>query len=181
MKNFTDAPTPILNLIRNSGKSLILRGFIMLLFGIMLCINPVKTSQILMIVLGAFLIIDAITLLGFSTRISGDYWAKMPFIIPGFIMLAFGFICIFSGAAVLATITVLIGIWLLITGIQQLTAVRTMGIWAILSAVLTLLIGVILVTSPWTSLSNIVWLIGVLVIISAISSLSLGFKMRFFR
>ena len=168
-------------LLRTSGNSLMLRGVVIALFGLLMLLNPAGTTRLLMLVLGAILMVDGIALLGSAAQVPSGHWVRIAFLLPGFLLLCFGLVCIFYGAQMLTLLTVLVGIWLLLTGIQELTSGVRQGFGACIPALLSLLIGILLITSPWTNLNRLVWLVGLMIMISGIASFWLGLKLRLIR
>lgn len=162
-------------IFRAIGGSLILRGVIMIIFGVLLWINPFKTLDILIKIIGIMLIIDAVPLIVSTFRLKGD--GRTVTIIPAAIMLILGLLCIFNALGIARLGTVIIGIWQLISGIQSISTAKSSGVLGIVSALLTILVGVILIVSPLVGLLAYTWLLAFCIIVSGVSTLLLGTKL----
>ena len=113
-------------IFRAIGGSLILRGVIMIIFGVLLWINPFKTLDILIKIIGIMLIIDAVPLIVSTFRLKGD--GRTVTIIPAAIMLILGLLCIFNALGIARIGIVIIGIWQLISGIQSISTAKRVSL-----------------------------------------------------
>ena len=174
-------------LIRSAGTSLLLRGVLMVLLGLLLVVNPGESIAMLTRVIGIMLLIAGG--IGVAASLSCVGVARLGFIplrgvrsMALFNSAAIALIGLFSLVAPeRANIfwMLMIGLWQLITGLQGLFGgARSPFMWS--SALLSVAIGVLLLVAPWTSLLTMVWLFGTLLIAGGLWIGYAGFRMRRF-
>lgn len=158
------------------GNSLIARGIIMMLFGLIFWIHPVRTMNAIIIIIGIMLIIDSIPLFISSFSLKGQ--TRAITLIPAATILILGLLCTFNAMGIARIGIVIIGIWQLISGIQSISTAKNSGSLGIVSSLLSVLVGIILIVSPITGLIAYTWLLALCIIVAGISALLLGFKLR---
>ena len=171
-------------LIRGVSASLMLRAALMVVLGLLLVVNPGGSIAVLTMVIGiALLIVGGV---GIAAALGGG-------------VSRFGFLSVrgvrntalFNSAAIVligifslvapekANIfwMLMIGLWQLITGLQGLFGgSRSPFVWS--PALLSVVIGVLLIVAPWTSLLTMVWLFGTLLIAGGLWIGYAGFRLR---
>lgn len=173
---FSSATAAMTGIFKAIGNSLLIRGIIMMLFGLLFWIHPIQVMNIIIIVIGLMLIIDSIPLFISSFGLKGP--SKSVMLIPASIMLILGLLCTFNALGIARIGIVIIGIWQLISGIQSVSTARNSGYLGVVSALLSILVGVILVVSPIVGLLAYTWLLALCIIVSGISAFLLGLKLR---
>ena len=172
----TVSVTPLSTIFKAFGGSLILRGIIMLLFGILFWLRPLQVMNIILVIIGIMLIIDSIPLFISAVKIQGP--GRTAMIIPAIFLLGLGLLCTFNTMGIANIGIVIIGIWQLISGVQSLSTARNSGALGVVSSLLTILVGIIFIVAPATGLLSLSWLLALCIIISGISALILGVKLR---
>lgn len=157
------------------GSSLILRGIIMVIFGVLLWIKPLMTLNILITVIGVMLMIDSIPLFISTFKLSGS--SRVVTLVPASLMLILGLLCVFNALGIASIGVVIVGIWQLISGIQSISTAQKSGALGVVSALLSILVGIILIVSPLIGLIAYTWLLALCIIISGVSTLLLGTKL----
>ena len=173
---FSSATATMTGIFKAIGNSLLIRGIIMVLFGLLFWIHPIQVMNIIIIVIGLMLIVDSIPLFISSFGLKGQ--SKTITLIPAAIMLILGLLCTFNALGIARIGIVIIGIWQLISGIQSVSTAKNSGYLGVVSALLSILVGVILIVSPIVGLLAYTWLLALCIIISGISSFLLGLKLR---
>ena len=158
------------------GSSLILRGVLLTLFGLFFWLKPVQTMNIIIVCIGIFLLIDSIPQIINCFRNPAKRSALS--VIPAAVVFILGILCVFNALGTAKIGIIIIGIWQIVSGFQSFAAAKHSGILGVISALLTLLVGVILVTSPLIGLLAYTWLLALCVIISGVSSLLIGIQLR---
>lgn len=174
----------MLRMLTKNWWMVALRGLLLVLFAILLFVNPGLTAVSLAIWLAILLAIDGIfTLIGTlrSWKESEDRWLLLAegglslvlgillFRAPGvtllFVSLTFAFWFIFSGVARIAM------------GVQLRKEIKGEG-WMILGGALSVIFGLILFAQPGLSLGTLTVLIGIFALVAGIALLVIGFKLR---
>ena len=173
---FSTTTAAMSGIFRAIGNSLLIRGIIMVLFGLLFWIRPVQMMNIIIVIIGIMLIIDSIPLFISSFGLKGQ--SKIAVIIPGAIMLILGLLCTFNALGIARIAIVVIGFWQLITGIQSISTAKNSGSLGVVSALLSILVGIILIVSPLVGLLAYTWLLALCIIVSGVSAFLLGLKLR---
>lgn len=163
--------------------SLALRGLFALLFGVLALVWPEITIGLLVILFGAFAFADGflaiIAALCYAKR-----WHRGVLFLQGLVGIVVGIIVFFWPAITAIVLLFLIAIWALVTGFFEIIAafrlpVGTGGKWLLgLSGLLSVVIGLILVSRPGAGLLVIIWLIGIYAILAGVTLFILAFMLK---
>ena len=172
------------NWLDDNWMMLLVRGIIAVLFGIMAVVWPGITAIALAVLWGIWALIEGVVNLvaAFQKGTAGKVWK----IVFGVVSILAGLIAIFHPFDVAVVLTWILGIWFLVAavfqGIGAFSSTRTQPRWMLLiSAVLSLLIGILFVARPgvgvlsivlWIGIVAIIW--GIILIIAAFSARRLG-------
>lgn len=167
-----------------SGKSSwiwrMLGGIILVILGITILVYPDVTLELVILIVGIFLIIQGIfeLIFGFSADAKGARWL---FVLKGLISLVLGIIILVYPDETLTIFVYLVAAWAIIWGIFELVAtfmvpaeVRqqvygTGGKWlGVLIGLVAISFGIVLAVYPEATLTIIIYLIGFLVIVTGI-------------
>ncbi len=155
--------------------TLALRGLFAVLFGIAAFVWPALTLAALVILFGAYALVD-----GLFALIGGIQTRSWFFIIEG---IAGILIFIWPGITALLLLTFIAG-WAIITGIIEIIgAIRLRQVIAnewllILGGVLSVLFGIILIAQPGAGALAVIWVIGAYALIFGITLIALAFRLR---
>lgn len=161
----------------------ILWGIAAIVLGILLFMNPNTAAATFTIAAGWVLTIYGIaSLVSAATR-----WSVILSTVDlynGLISLLLGVLILMAPGFFMAWIFILLGIYVIIAGFSQLTAAnaaRVMGVkgsgWGIASAILTIILGFMVITSPFGMASAVVAVGGIALIYTGIVHIIEGIKM----
>jgi uncharacterized membrane protein HdeD (DUF308 family) len=160
------------------------RGVIAVIFGVMALIWPGQTLQALVLVFGAFALVDGIFAIfaGIASyRYFERWWAVL---LEGIVGVVIGLLTFFWPNITALVLVYFIAAWALITGIFEIVAAiqlrrEVTGEWIlILSGLLSILFGVLLFFFPGAGAVSVIWLIGVYAIVFGISEIIFAFRLR---
>jgi uncharacterized membrane protein HdeD (DUF308 family) len=160
------------------------RGVAAILFGILAFIWPKETILALVLVFGAFALVDGIfTLIAgiASYRYFERWWAVL---LEGLAGILIGLLTFFWPNITELALLYLIAVWAIITGIFEIVAAIQLrrvisGEWAlILSGLLSIVLGVLLFVFPSAGAVSVVWVIGIYAIVFGIMEIIFAFRLR---
>lgn len=156
-------------------SALLIRGLVFFLVGLIGLFRPVGSIAAVTVVLGIFLLLDAMGALFLSVacrRFSGVLWSLL--------LCASGIAIIVRPVEADMLIAVVLGVWLFITGVGELLSAQVSPSRMILSGsgVLSILIGIFLIIAPFAGLTAFSWLIALLLLVSGAEMLILAFGLR---
>ncbi len=159
-----------------------LRGVAAVIFGILAFAWPGVTLAVLVLLWGAYALVDGILALASAFRTGQDHrWALL---IEGIVGIAAG-IATFVWPGLTALVLVyIIAFWALITGVLEIVAALRLRkvihneFWLVLSGALSLIFGVVLIAAPGAGALALVWVIGAYAVLFGIVLLALAFRLR---
>ena len=159
-----------------------LRGLAAIIFGILAFVVPGITLAVLVLLFGAYAIVDGALALYAAFRFGGDnFW---PALIEGIIGVGAGLVAFFYPGLTALALLFVIAAWAILTGVLEvIVAVRLRQVieheWAmIFSGVLSVLFGIVLLVAPGAGALAVVFLIGAYAIIFGIALLGLAWRLR---
>lgn len=170
-------------LVRN-WWALVLRGVVAVVFGLIAFVMPGVTLAVLVLLFGAYAVVDGIFAIIAGMRAAGRHERWWPLALEGVLDIIAGVIAFVVPLATALAVLYLVAFWAVLTGILRIVAALRLrkeiqGEWLlILSGILAIIFGVILVARPAVGLVTLVWLIGAYAIIIGIALIALGFWLR---
>ena len=171
-------------LFRRTKATVILMGVALLVLGVAMFVSPIGATLLIVRIVGWTLaIVGAVTLLNCWRRHSeelrqADLFVGLIEAIPGVCLIAWP-------DAFVAVVYVLIGIIVLVTGVNDIIEAnavrRTFGVgwaWRMVLGVLTLVMGVIVVSSPFTMAELVMLVAGLVLVFDGITEIIAGVSMR---
>jgi uncharacterized membrane protein HdeD (DUF308 family) len=178
------------NTLLRIGKDLwwavLLRGIFAVLFGVVALAWPSVTVWALVVVFGAYAIVDGVSAIIRAVRARKVESAWAWWLVGGVVSLVAGIVAfVWPGITALAAVFV-IGIWAIMGGILEIAgAVRLRKLnasshWVMLliAGVLELLFGIVLVFFPVSGILSIVWLVGVFAVLFGVLFVVSAFQVR---
>jgi uncharacterized membrane protein HdeD (DUF308 family) len=146
-------------------KMLVVRGVIGIVFGILAIVWPLETAVALALLWGFWALMDGVGLLVQAFRPEGR-GSRIWLVLMGVIALAAAFFAIFSPAVTAKALTWILGIWLIVRGVFEAVGAFTRNLttprWLLLlSAALSILLGILFVANPGAAAVGIAVFLGV--------------------
>jgi uncharacterized membrane protein HdeD (DUF308 family) len=164
--------------------ALALRGLFAVLFGITAFALPGITLGALVLLYGAYALVDgifAVTSVLVGRPRGMPWWAVL---VEGLFGIAVGVVTFLWPGITALALLYLIAAWAVVTGAFEITAAVRLrkeieGEWLmVLSGILSILFGVALVVNPGAGALAVVWLIGAYAIAFGVLMIALGFRLR---
>jgi uncharacterized membrane protein HdeD (DUF308 family) len=152
-----------------SWKLLITRGVVAIIFGVLAIAWPIETAIALALLWGIWALVDGISSLSQAFTPEGKQ-GRTWLVIMGIVAVLAGLFAITSPGVTAVVLTWFLGIWLIVrAGFEVFGAFsssREAPRWLLLvSAALSLVLGILFVANPGGSVVAIAWMLGVLAIV----------------
>ena len=163
--------------------ALALRGAAAILFALIAFFAPGITALALIVLFGAYALIDGTFAIIAALRASRAHQRSGALLLEGILDLAIAVICFLWPGSALVALVYLIAIWAIISGIALMAAgialIRIGSEWLLaLSGLLSVLLGVILFVQPGLGIVALSWWLGIYALLFGIVLLSAAFRMR---
>jgi uncharacterized membrane protein HdeD (DUF308 family) len=164
--------------------ALAVRGVVAVLFGLIAFIMPGVTLAAIVLLFGAYAVVDGIFAIIAAVRAAERHERWWSLALQGVVDLLAGIIAFVWPAATVLVLLFLVAFWAIVTGVLEIVAAirlrrEIQGEWLlILSGILSVLFGGVLLALPGAGLLVIVWWIGGYVFISGLVLIALAFKLR---
>jgi uncharacterized membrane protein HdeD (DUF308 family) len=159
-----------------------LRGLAAIAFGILAFIWPGVTLSVLVLLFGAYAIVDGVLALYTAVRSGGkQIWAPL---LEGIVGIVAGLVAFSLPGLTALTLVFVIAAWAILTGVMEvIAAVRLRQVisneWALIfSGVLSVLFGALLVAQPGAGALALIWLIGIYAVIFGVAMLAFAWRLR---
>ena len=149
-----------------------------LIIGILLLVNPIGFTSGIIIAFGIVLMIMGISTTIKYFRTEPEEAAVSQILVKGLLMLLAGAFCAFNSHWFIATfpvLTLVYGVVVLITGITKvqwtidiIRMKRSKWFWAAISAEISIVCGVVIITSPFSTTAVLWMFIGISLIVEAV-------------
>lgn len=165
--------------ISRSWWVLALRGAVAVLFAICAFLWPGLTLGVLVLLWGAFAVVDGIVAI--ASGISGRWWAHAAF---GVLGVAAGLIALVRPGITAFALLMVIAAWAIVRGTFEIAAAIRLrkeltGEWLlILSGAASIGLGFLMVLFPGAGALALVWLIGLQALIAGVLLIALAFRVR---
>lgn len=170
-------------LTRNWGW-VALRGIAAILFGVLTLFNPGITLAALILMFGAYAIVDGVftVVAAIAHRHGRPYWFAL--LLGGLLGIAAGIVTFAMPGVTALVLLAVIAAWAIVTGIAEIVAAIRLrkviaGEWLfVFSGLLTVTLGVVLLARPGVgALAMVLW-IGAWALVSGIVLTVFGFRLR---
>ena len=175
----------MLNFIAHEWWVFLVRGIAAIAFGILALVWPGPTLMALVIMFGAYVLVDGATML--LALIRGDALARRhgwAVGIVGALGMVAGIVTFAWPDATALTLLYVVALWAIATGVFQMIAAIALRreidgeFWMGLGGLLSVVFGAYLILFPGAGLLSLVWLVGFWAVVFGISSLGLAFRLR---
>src|SRR5436190_10798127 len=164
--------------------ALALRGVVAILFALIAFFWPEITARALILLFGAYALVDGIFALVAGLRLARHHGRSTALLVEGVLNIVIAIIIfVWPGPALLALIY-LIGIWAIVTGIVLVAAgmalVRLAGeLLLVVSGMLSILLGIVLLVHPVVGVVALSWWLGAYALLFGILLLSVAFRILY--
>jgi uncharacterized membrane protein HdeD (DUF308 family) len=174
----------MLQIFARNWWALALRGVVAVIFGILALVWPHQTLLALVILFGAFMLVDGVLTLASALawrKWNPRWWAVALAGVAGIIVGVLTFV--WPGMTGLALLY-LIAAWAILTGILEIVAAIELrrvieGEWLmVLSGILSVVLGVLLVAFPGAGALGLAWLIGIYAFVYGLLLIAFAFRLR---
>jgi uncharacterized membrane protein HdeD (DUF308 family) len=172
----------MIEVLRRNWWALIVRGIIAIIFGILAIILPGLTLRVLVLLFGAYALVDGIFML--ITAFQGAMEHRLLLLIEGIVSIIAGILTLVWPGLTALVLLYFIAFWAIVTGILEvLAAIRLRreiaNEWALgIAGVVSVLFGIIAIVHPLSGALAIIWVIGIYAILFGILLIVLGFRLR---
>jgi uncharacterized membrane protein HdeD (DUF308 family) len=174
------------NILSRRWWTLLLRGVVAIMFGILTWLLPATSLAILVLLFGAFVLVDGI--LGVWMAIAGrkeyeDWWVLLLW---GLVGIGVGILTFLAPGVTEFALLFFIAVWAVTTGVLEIVAAIRLrreikGEWLlILGGLLSVVFGVLLMAQPGAGALALIWLIGTYAVTFGVLLVILSFKTRSF-
>src|SRR5262245_29344153 len=170
-------------LVRN-WWALALRGVAAVLFGLIAFLMPGVTLAALVLMFGAYSLVDGVFSIIAGIRAAERHERWWPFVLEGLLSIVVGVIAFLMPAAAAFALLFVVAAWAILTGVIRIGAAirlrkQIRGEWfLILNGALSVLLGILIMVIPGAGLVTLMWWLGAYATIYGITLLTLAFKLR---
>ena len=167
-----------------SWWALVLRGLVAILFGLAALFWPGLILTVLIILFGAYALVDGVLAIIAAFRSSGRGMRRPLLLIEGVIGILFGLEALFLPGLTALALLYIIAFWAILSGIARIAMAFMLrreieNEWSIaLSGVLSVILGIVLILLPGAGLLAYTWLIGLLALALGIALIYYAFRVR---
>jgi uncharacterized membrane protein HdeD (DUF308 family) len=163
--------------------ALALRGVAAVLFALIAFFLPGVTAAALILLFGAYALVDGVFALIAGLRLARQHGRSAPLLLEGVLNVLVGVVIFIWPGPALVAIVYLIAIWAVITGIVLIAAgialIRHSGEWLlVLCGVISVLLGIILFVQPGAGVVALSWWLGFYALLFGIVLLTTAFRIR---
>ncbi len=160
------------------------RGVLALLFGLAAIFWPGLTIAVLIAVFGVFVLVDGLMMLvvGFQARGASPNWWNL--VLQGALNVVIGLVAFFAPLATALALIILVAAWAIILGVLEIVAaVRLKNVisnqwWLIASGIISILLGISLVSAPGAGIVVMAWIIGGFSLLSSLVLFFIAARLR---
>lgn len=173
-----------LQLMAKNWWAIALRGLVAIVFGIMAFAWPGKTAALIVLFFGAYVLIDGVFAFIASFTMQGGIKRWWLLLLEGLLGIILGIMFLASPGFTAVVIVTLIAIWALITGVFEIiigiaSAKLLPDSWLIiLTGVLSLVFGFLLLRNPGAGIIAMLWIIGMYAILTGVLLIAVAFALK---
>jgi uncharacterized membrane protein HdeD (DUF308 family) len=174
----------MLNTLKRGWWLLVLRGACAILFGVLAFAYPGSTGEVLVLLFGAYALVNGVFTIGISARAPKGLPGRGTLLLLGLLGVAAGLITFFYPGITALSLLSVIAFWAIVTGILEIWVAVALrkelsNEWMlILSGILSVVFGVAIVAMPSAGALSIIWLIGSYAILFGLMLLAVAFRLR---
>ncbi|GCF08707.1 HdeD family acid-resistance protein [Dictyobacter arantiisoli] len=170
---------PSVNTVQRSWGALLVRGVLAIIFGIIVLAIPGIALLALIIVFGAYALIDGVmaVVAAIQERDVLPRWKWL--LVEGVVSIILGIVAFVWPGETALILLYIVAAWAIITGVIEVGAAFTTRNWMIgVAGLLSIIFGILLYARPGAGLLSLLWLLGVYAIVFGILFIVHAFQMR---
>jgi uncharacterized membrane protein HdeD (DUF308 family) len=176
-------PGPLQQLARNAWQAVLLIGVAAIVFGVVALVWPHATLRVIGILFGVFLLVSGIMQLAAAFGTHVDTSLRVLAFISGAISVMLGLFCFRGALESILLLAIWIGIAWLFRGVSQLAAASSDPAmpargWQIFSGVIGILAGIVVLTSPLSSIWVLTLFGGIWLIVTGVAEIATALQLR---
>ncbi|HYY89063.1 MAG TPA: HdeD family acid-resistance protein [Chloroflexota bacterium] len=159
-----------------------LRGLLAVVFGLLAFAWPGMTLVVLIVLFGAYAVVDGV--LGILAALRGDTDHRLAMLLEGVVSVVAGVVAFVWPGLTALVLAYIIAFWAILTGVLEIVAaVRLRRVihneWALLvGGALSVLFGVVVAAAPGAGALALVWLIGAYAVVFGIALIAVSWRLR---
>lgn len=166
-----------------SWRAIVLRGVAGILFGLFAMMAPIAAATTIVLVFSIYLMADGFLAIASAIKAARrkNSWGLL--VLEGVVDIITSLVLFLMPGLALVTFVIIVAVWALFAGGLKLIAAFRSGPvqgrgWLVLSAIISLLFGVVLLISPLAGGIVLTWWLGIYGLVFGVALLILGFQVR---
>jgi uncharacterized membrane protein HdeD (DUF308 family) len=174
----------VVGVLARNWWALLIRGIAAVIFGVLAFAWPGATIFAIVILFGAYALVDGIFAVVAAVRAAQSHERWWPFLLEGIVGIAIAAITYFEPHVTAFALYFTIAAWAFLTGILEITAAIQLRkqianeLWLILGGIFSLLFGLLMVWRPLTGAVAVIWVIGAYAIMFGFAMIALSLRLR---
>ncbi len=174
----------MLQVLARNWWALLVRGIAAILFGILAFALPGTTLFVLVMLFGAYALVDGVFALVAAVRAAEAHTRFWPLAVEGIVGSVIGLATFFYPGITAMALLFLIAAWAALTGILEIAAALQLRrelageIWLVVSGVLSIAFGILIVAFPGGGVLAVLWILAVYAILFGAALVALGLRLR---
>ena len=175
--------SPLHRLAMHTWKTFVGLGVLGVVVGVVALVWPLQTTVVLGVLFGIYMVLRGLFGLTVGMIAPMYGWARAALVISSVLSFVLGLLCFRSDFQSVLLLGIWIGISFLMNSFSALVAGSSAAPqpgrgWAIVSAVMGIIAGMILIASPIESVTLLVWVAGVFLVATGAVEIVRGFMLR---
>jgi uncharacterized membrane protein HdeD (DUF308 family) len=171
-------------LLARNWWALALRGVFAIVFAILTFAWPAVTLAVLVILFGAYALVDGIFAIVSAIRALQGHKPWGSFLLEGVVGIVIGLVTFFVPSVTLTFLVTLVAVWAIVTGVLEIAAAIRLrrhvpGEWLlILTGIVSVLFGILIFAAPIAAAVVIVYWLAAYALIFGVLLIALAFRLR---
>lgn len=163
---------------------LLIRGILAVIFGVIAILSPVSTLAVLVMIIGAYYLVDGIFSIITSLTAPEGYRGWVWMLISGIAGVVIGLVTFFMPGVTALVLLYFVIAWLIVTGVTQVVAgIRLRKeikgeFFLIAGGIVSVLFALYLLINPGVGALGVIWLIGAYAIFFGVLMVFTAFRLR---
>ncbi len=175
----------VASVLRAAWWLVLLRGALAILFGIIVLATPGTALLALVLVYGAYAVVDGVVAVaaGLRHRRAETHWVWH--VVQGVVSVLAGIVAFVWPGITVLVILLLLAFWSVVGGIAEIgesLAMRRAGSstwgWMLAAGIVSVLFGIVLFVQPGAALTTLLWLVGVWAVVFGVVLVVWAFRLR---